>query len=242
MKKLLLPIIAILAIFASHAFGQLSDLDLLEDNDRSIGLSINRAPDPMTDEDVETQSAIVLLPIEFEPLYFQGGAGAYWTRSLIAGTTSSALQWRLQGGPHYKKLGFQFYLEGVQKQGIDYAGFIRLGEFDLGHVIVSGGLGTLVRADEVTTLESGIERTVANAADTKVKGLVLASAEVDTDLFESLRILGTVLPGLDGEHDLTGELQLSYNFGKVSLVGFMKLGWERSEAVRQWTYIVRVPF
>ena len=102
---------------------------------------------------------------------------------------------------------------GLWKQGIDYAGFVRFGEFDLGRVILSCGLGTLVRADTQTELGGpGIERNAPAGGDTKVKGLILGSAEIDTELFESLRLLGTVLPGGEGEEtDVVSELQLAYS-------------------------------
>ena len=114
-----------------------------------------------------------------------------FTQSIVEGEIATALQWRVQGGPHWGKIGLQFYVEGLWKQGIDYAGFVRFGEFDLGRVILSGGLGTLVRADTQAELGTGIERNAPAGGDTKVKGLILGSAEIDTELFESLRLLGT---------------------------------------------------
>ena len=171
-------LLAICMMFWSGiAFAQLADLDLLEDDDRSFGLSVTRAPDPTTGHDTESAAAILLVPLRYEPLKFEGGFGTYFTRNVVAGEASSALQWRVQGGPHFGKFGLQFYVEGFWKQGIDYAGFFRVGEFDLGRVIVSGGLGTLVRADTETDLATGIERNAAAAADTKVKGLLLVSAK-----------------------------------------------------------------
>ena len=141
-----------------------------------------------------------MLPLNIEQLQFEGGAGAYWAQSdCRKAKVASALQWRVQGGPHWGKIGLQFYVEGLWKQTIDYAGFVRFGEFDLGRIILSGGLGTLVRADTQTDLAIGIERNAPADGDVKVKGLILGSAEVDTELFESLRLLGTVLPGGEGD-------------------------------------------
>ena len=237
-------VVVIAMTFVSvDAEGQLSDLDLLEDDDRSFGASVTAMPDSMTGEFTESRSAILLLPIKVEPLHFEGGAGAYYTQSIIAGDVSSALQWRVQGGPHWGKIGLQFYVEGVWRQGIDYAGFVRFGEFDLGRVLVSGGLGTLVRKDTQTDLAIGIERNAAGGSDTKVKGLILGSAEVDTELFESLRLLGTVLPGGEGEHtDFVSELQLAYSLGRINLAGLGRIGWERGSWNRRYTALVQVPF
>ena len=134
-------------------------------------------------------------------LNFEGGFGTYFTQSIADGQSSLSLQWRVQGGPQFGYLGLQFYVDSFWKQGIDYAGFVRIGRFDLGRVIVSGGFDTLVRADTQAELSGfGIERN-AGGGDTKVKGLLLAAAEFDTKIFESCRVLGTVLLGFDEDHD-----------------------------------------
>ena len=236
-------IVALVMFCGALAHAQLSDLDLLEDDDRSLGASVTAMPDPSTGAFAEARSAIMLLPLQIKVLNFEGGAGAYFTQSIVEGDVASALQWRVQGGPHWGKIGLQFYVEGLWKQGIDYAGFVRFGEFDLGRVILSGGLGTLVRADTQTELGTGIERNAAAGGDTKVKGLILGSAEVDTELFESLRLLGTVLPGGEGEEtDFVSELQLAYSLGRINLAGHGRLGWERGAWNRRYTGLVQVPF
>ena len=237
--------LVILVLFGgAMAQAQLADLDLLEDDDRSFGASLTAMPDPSTGVFAESRSAILLLPLNIKSLYFEGGAGAYFTQSIVEGEVASALQWRVQGGPHFGYYGLQFYVEGVWKQGIDYAGFFRLGEFDLGRVILSGGIGSLVRADTETDLAIGVERNAAAGGDTKVKGLLLLSAEVDTEMFESLRLLGTVLPSheADVDTDYVGEFQVSYALGRINLAGFGRLGWERGEFTRRYTGLVQVPF
>ena len=244
MTILVLAMFMSLVLFSGvSAHAQLADLDLLEDDDRSLGASVTAMPDPSTGQLAESRSAIVLLPLQISILNFEGGAGAYFTQSIVEGQVASALQWRVQGGPHWGKIGLQFYVEGLWKQGIDYAGFVRFGEFDLGRVLLSGGLGTLVRADTQTDLGTGIERNAAAGDDTKVKGLILGSAEVDTNLFESLRLLGTVLPGGEGEEtDFVSELQLAYSLGRINLAGHGRIGWERGEWTRRYTGLVQVPF
>ena len=233
----------LLLMFTLPAFSQLADLDLLEDDDRSLGFSVSSAPDPTTGKFTESRSGILLVPLQLSMLKFEGGAGAYWTQSIVSGESSSALQWRVQGGPQFGYVGLQFYIEGFYKQGIDYAGFVRFGEFDLGRVLLSGGFGTLVRADTQANLGGpGIERNAPAAGDTKVKGLLLASAEFDTDIFESCRILGTVLPGFDGEHDFVVEPQLTYSLGDINIAGLARFGWERGETTRRYTGLVQVPF
>ena len=235
--------LALVMFCGTVADAQLADLDLLEDDDRSFGASVTAMPDPSTGAFAESRSAILLLPLRIQQLHFEGGAGAYFTQSIIEGEVASALQWRVQGGPHWGYYGLQFYVEGLWKQGIDYAGFVRFGEFDLGRIILSGGLGTLVRSDTQTDLAVGVERKSRNQGDTKVKGLLLASAEVDTELFESLRVLGTVLPGGEGDPtDVVSELQLTYSLGRINLAGHGRIGWERGSWSRRYTGLVQVPF
>ena len=233
--------VTVLMFCGAFADAQLADLDLLEDDDRSFGASVTAMPDPTTGAFAESRSAIVLFPLHIERWHFEGGAGAYWTQSIVQGEVASALQWRVQGGPHWGYYGLQFYVEGLWKQGIDYAGFVRFGEFDLGRIILSGGLGTLVRADTQTDLAIGVERNSASSGDTTVKGLILASAEIDTEMFESLRLLGTVLPGGE-ETDFVSELQLAYSLGRINLAGLGRIGWERGAWTRRYTGLVQVPF
>lgn len=241
---LLLAFFATLVFFTIEADAQLADLDLLEDNDRSVGLSMNAQPDLSTGKYTESRSAIVLIPLGLGKgdLTFQGGAGAYWSQTLLDGQASSYLQWRVQGGPQWHWAGLQFYVEGFWKQSVNYAGFVRFGEFDLGHVLLSTGFGTLVRADTQTDLAVGIERNAAGGGDQTVKGLLLVSGEVDTPIFESLRALGTFLPGFDGENDYVVELQAEYSFRDINLVGLGRFGWEGGETTRRYTALVKVPF
>ena len=245
MKHTLILCVMLISFAVIPAMGQLADLDLLSDDDRSFGASVTAMPDPSTGAFAEARSAILLLPLRIERLKFEGGAGAYWAQSIVEGEVASALMWRVQGGPHWDryKIGLQFYVEGLWKQTIDYAGFVRFGEFDLGRVIISGGLGTLVRSDTQTDLAIGVERTAAAGGDTKVKGLILGSAEVDTALFESLRLLGTVLPGGEGEPtDFVSELQVAYSLGRINLAGLGRIGWERGEWSRRYTLLATIPF
>ena len=234
---------AVLLLLPLMCSAQLADLDLMEENDRSISASLSAMPNPTTMEYTESRSAVVLLPLSYgdSHLTFQGGAGAYWHQALVAGEFSSFIQWRVQGVPQYKWAGLQFYVEGFWKKSIDYAGFFRFGEFDLGHVLVSTGFGTLVRSDTTTNLAVGVERN-AGGGDQVVKGLLLISGEVDTDVFESLRLLGSFLPGLDGRHDVIAECQLSYALRDINLVGLARFGYENGAAVRQYTALVQVPF
>ena len=82
-------------------------------------------------------------------------------------------------------------------------------------------------------------RNAAAGGDTTVKGLILGSAEVDTNLFESLRLLGTILPGGEGEAtDFVSELQLAYSLGRINLAGHGRVGWERGEWTRRYTAIL----
>lgn len=230
-------VIILLTFFVMTAPAQLADLDLLQEDDRSLGIAVTRG------YETESRSGILLLPVRLESIKFEGGAGAYFTQSIADGESASSLQWRVQGGPQFGAIGGQFYVEGFWKQGIDYAGFVRLGAYDLGTLLVSGGFGTLVRTETQAALgRPGIERTAASGGDTKVKGLLLASVEVDTEFFESLRLLGTVLPGFDGAHDLVVEPQATYAIGDVNIALLGRFGWERDEWTTRWTGLLQVPF
>ena len=125
-KKIGLWLVAVLCFCGVMAHAQLADLDLLEDDDRSFGVAVTRAPDPTSGYDAESRSGILLLPLRVELLHFEGGMGAYFTQSIAEGNSAASLQWRLQGGPQFGKFGLQFYVEGFWKQGIDYAGFFRI--------------------------------------------------------------------------------------------------------------------
>ena len=94
-----LSILVLMLLCGALAHAQLADLDLLEDDDRSVGISLSRAPDPTTGQDTESRSGILLVPLRWSQINFEGGFGTYFTQSLVAGESSSSLQWRVQGGP-----------------------------------------------------------------------------------------------------------------------------------------------
>ena len=106
--RLMVLLIAMVLFSGVIAKAQLADLDLLEDDDRSVGLSLSRAPDPTTGQDTESRSGILLVPLRWSQINFEGGFGTYFTQSLVAGESSSSLQWRVQGGPQFGYLGLQF--------------------------------------------------------------------------------------------------------------------------------------
>ena len=105
MKHTLILCVMLISFAVFPAMGQLSDLDLLSDDDRSFGASVTAMPDPSTGAFAESRSAIMLLPLQIKVLNFEGGAGAYFTQSIVEGEVASALQWRVQGGPHWGKIG-----------------------------------------------------------------------------------------------------------------------------------------
>ena len=76
-----------------------------------------------------------------------------------------------------------------------------------------------------------------------MKGLLLLSADVDTEVFETLRLLGTLLPSTtDGETDLFLEPQISYTFGRINLTGYAKFGRVDGNWTKRYTGLVQVPF
>ena len=66
---------ALVMFYGAVADGQLADLDLLEDDDRSFGASVTAMPSPTTGAFAESRSAIMLLPLQIKVLNFEGGAG-----------------------------------------------------------------------------------------------------------------------------------------------------------------------
>ena len=109
---------AMLVLFSTMlANAQLSDLDLLEDDDRSVGIAVTRAPDPTSGSDTESRSGILLVPLRWQEINFEGGFGTYFTQSIAGGASSSSLQWRVQGGPQFGYFGLQAYVEGFLETG-----------------------------------------------------------------------------------------------------------------------------
>ena len=133
MKHTLILCVMLISFAVFPAMGQLSDLDLLSDDDRSFGASVTAMPDPTTGAFAESRSAIMLLPLQIKVLNFEGGAGAYFTQSIVEGEVASALQWRVQGGPHWGKIGIQFYVEGFgSKASITPASCVSVNSISVG--------------------------------------------------------------------------------------------------------------
>ena len=109
---------ALVMFLGALADAQLADLDLLEDDDRSFGASVTAMPSPTTGAFAESRSAIVLLPLNIKTLYFEGGAGAYFTQSIVEGEIATALQWRVQGGPHWGKSDSSFMSRGFGSKAL----------------------------------------------------------------------------------------------------------------------------
>ena len=138
------------------------------------------------------------MPLRWQLLNFEGGFGTYFTQLIADGQSSSLLQWRVLRRSTVRAPWLTVLRRWFLKTAYRLCR-LKIGEFDLGRVIVPGGFGTLVCADTQAELSGpGIERNAGGGGDTKVKGLLLASVEFDTKLFESCRVLGPDLPGFDG--------------------------------------------
>ena len=73
MKHTLILCVTLISFAVFPAMGQLSDLDLLSDDDRSFGASVTARPDPSTGAFAEARSAILLLPLNIKALHFEEG-------------------------------------------------------------------------------------------------------------------------------------------------------------------------
>ena len=73
MKHTLILCVILISFAVFPAMGQLSDLDLLSEDDRSFGASVTAMPDPSTGAFAESRSAILLLPLRIQQLHFEGG-------------------------------------------------------------------------------------------------------------------------------------------------------------------------
>lgn len=228
-KTLLVWVAAIVAILlGSVADAQTPDLDLV--TERSLGLSVSAVGG------AAYRSGLLVAPWEL----INGGVFVYGTQLVEDGVSvEEGVQWRLQGGPQWRKISLQFYVDSLKGERLDYAWFIRPGEWrPLNDFLFSGGFGTLLRQETRQALGE------ADASgDRKVKGLAFVSGHYDKALY-GLRFDArlTFIPGFDGEHDILFEPQISWDFGRFSLTGTGRFGYMLQDWDRTYTAMVTVPF
>ena len=217
--------IAIALCFGTVAMAQTPDLDLV--TERSLGLSV------LATDTAVSRSGLLVAPWQF----INGGAFFYGTQTVVDGVTvADTLQWRVQGGPQWENVSLQFYVDSIQNERLDYAWFIRPGEWHYKTFLFSGGIGTLLRQE---TLEELGEADAGS--DRKVKGLLFLSAHTKRgDLDFNNRL--TFSPGLDGQHDVLLEPQIVWNFERFSLTALGRFGYTLGEWDRTYTGLVQVPF
>lgn len=216
----------VMLLGTSVADAQTPDLDLI--TERSLGLSVSVVGG------AAYRSGLLVAPWQF----INGGVFVYGTRSVVDGVSvEDSIQWRLQGGPQWRNISLQFYVDSLQGERLDYAWFIRPGEWRPNKaVLLSGGFGTLLRQE--TRKELG---DAAATGDQKVKGLVFVSGHYDKgDMDFDARL--TFIPGFDGEHDILFEPQVSWDFGRFSLTGLGRFGYALADWDRTYTAMVTVPF
>lgn len=207
------------------AFGQTPDLDLV--NERSIGVSVSASGR------AEYRTGLLVAPWQ----KINGGVFVYGTQSVVESeSTESSIQWRIQGGPQWRKISLQFYIDSLRGERLDYAWFIRPGEWTRGDILFSGGVGTLLRQE--TRQELGDTEAIG---DQKVKGLLFISGHYQRGNM-GLGARTTFIPGLDGDHDILFEPQISWNLGRFSLTGLGRFGWALGAWDRTYTGMVTLPF
>ena len=219
-------LVALVMLWIAVADAQTPDLDLV--TERSLGLSVSAA------NPAAYRSGLLVAPWAF----INGGAFVYGTQSVVDGVSvAETLQWRVQGGPRWRKISLQFYVDSQNGERLDYAWFIRPGEWRLASFLFSGGFGTLLRQETRQTLgEAGA------VGDRKVKGLAFVSGHYDKgDMDVNARL--TFIPGiLDNEHDLLFEPQVAWDFGRFSLTGLGRFGRSLGDWDKTYTAMVTVPF
>ena len=212
-------------LFGSVAHAQTPDLDLV--TERSLGVSVSAVGS------AAYRSGLLVAPWQF----INGGVFVYGTQSVVDGeTVEDTIQWRVQGGPQWRNISLQFYVDSLQGERLDYAWFLRPGEWRLNEFLFSGGFGTLLRQETRQALGD------ADAVgDRKVKGLAFVSGHYDKgDMGIDARL--TFIPGLDGEHDILFEPQIHWDFGRFSLTGLGRFGYALEAWDRTYTAMVTVPF
>ncbi|MYC74964.1 hypothetical protein F4X10_06665 [Candidatus Poribacteria bacterium] len=212
-------------LFGSVAHAQTPDLDLV--TERSLGVSVSAVGS------AAYRSGLLVAPWQF----INGGVFVYGTQSVVDGeTVEDTIQWRVQGGPQWRNISLQFYVDSLQGERLDYAWFLRPGEWRLNEFLFSGGFGTLLRQETRQALGD------ADAVgDRKVKGLAFVSGHYDKgDMGIDARL--TFIPGLDSEHDILFEPQIHWDFGRFSLTGLGRFGYALEAWDRTYTAMVTVPF
>ena len=218
-------LLALVMVWGAVADAQTPDLDLV--TERSLGLSVSATGG------AEYRSGLIVAPWQF----INGGVFVYGTQSVVDGeSVEDTIRWRVQGGPQWQKVSLQFYIDSLHGQRLDYAWFIRPGEWNFNEFLFSGGVGTLLRQDTRKALGDA-----AAAGDQKVKGLVFVSLHYDKgDMDFDNRL--TFIPGFDGQHDILFEPQVSWDFGRFSLTGIGRFGYALGAWDRTYMGMVTVPF
>ena len=207
------------------AQAQTPDLDLV--TERSLGMSVSALGG------AAYRSGLLVAPWQL----VNGGVFLYATQSVVDGVSvEDALQWRVQGGPQWRNVSLQFYVDSIHGQRLDYAWFIRPGEWRFNNFLFSGGVGTLLRQETRQVLGDA-----GAVGDQKVKGLVFVSGHYDKgDMDFDTRL--TFIPGFDGQHDILVEPQVSWDLGRFSLTGLGRFGYALGAWDRTYTGMVTVPF
>ena len=240
-KSLFFTLIGILLLMAMpiFCFAQLGDLDL--ETKRYISAIASDT------SEAQTYGGTVILPVQL----INGGAAVSWVRTSI--TTDGAedtegaetqethvsddLQYRIQGGPVYKGVSLQFFIEGDWGKHIDRGGFIRPGSVDIQGWHLSGGVGTYLRG-----LQEEL-RLDADEPETLLKPLAFFSLtrKVGNGAFS---VLTTWSPTFDFEvHDLLLEPQFTAEVNEnVNLTLTGRFGQQHEMTVREYIAQIDVGF
>ena len=188
--------------------------------------------------EAQTIGVTVIAPVDF----INGGAALSFLRTSIlpedAGESlvSDDLQYRVQGGPVYKGVSLQFFIDGDWGKYQDRGLFIRPGVVSTQDWRISGGVGTYLRG-----LEEEL-RLTEDDPETVLKPLAFVSLSRQLG-GGSLSVLATWSPTFDLEtHDLLVEPQFTTEVGKVNLTLTGRFGKQHDMDVREYQGQVDIPF
>lgn len=209
-------------------FAQLGDLDL--ETQRTVSAIASDTGE------AQTVGITAILPVDL----FNGGAAVSFLRTSITHEeeviVSDDLQYRVQGGPVYRGVSLQFFVEGDWGKYRDQGGFIRPGSLDVSGWHISGGIGTYLRG-----LEEELRRD-KDEPETLLKPLAFASLTRKIG-DGTMSVLTTWSPTFDfAAHDLLVEPQFTAELGAVNLTLTGRFGSQQEMRIREYIAQIDVPF
>ena len=228
MKSLILILIATL-VLAIPSFAGLGDLDL--ETQRTLSAIASDTGE------AQTLGTTLIVPVQF----INGGGAVSWLRTSITTEAdetyvSDDLQYRVQGGPQWRGISLQFYVEGDWGKHIDRGTFIRPGTLDIQGWHLSGGVGTYLRG-----IQSELRREETDP-ETLLKPLAFVSVSRKLG-GGTLATLITWSPTFSFDaHDLLIEPQFTAEVGDVNVTLTGRFGRQHDMGVREYIAQLDYPF